>query len=335
MLATELEALLRAGTPLGSGLRTASARWSGRLRSSADALSRRLDAGVSVDEALRTSPELPPFFRSLAAAGLTTGRAADVLAAYSSSTRHLLWLREQLLRGLMYPAIVVVLGYVLFVILVRTLLPQIAEMVTDFAQAPPRWVGLVERLEATLAIWSWGVPLGVVVLWMLLRLILVGPGSPVGLWGVLPVIRKTLSDIHTASASQLLAALLESEVPLPLALSLAGESLATDRSRRAVEQVADRVRQGVPASQSFREGDGAPPLWRELFARESNPRAIEAGLLQVKDVLSDRARFRAEIVGRVVPVALILVLGTSVVVGYAVVVFGPLVSLWERLGESA
>ena len=110
-LASELEVLLRAGSPLGPGLLEAAPRWRGPLRPAAEKLAIRLQSGVPVDEALRTASELPPVFRALAATGLSTNRAADVLEAYSRTTAQMLTLREKLLRGLMYPAIVVLMAY--------------------------------------------------------------------------------------------------------------------------------------------------------------------------------------------------------------------------------
>ena len=331
-LATELETLLRAGSPLGPGLRDASLRWRGSLRPAAEKLALRLDAGVPVDEALRTSPELPTLFRSLAAAGLATNRAADVLAAWSTSTRQQLALRERLVRGLMYPAIVVIMAYGLFIMLVSVLLPQLALMVAEFSKSPPWWVSAVERLRATLPIWSWAIPAAVLALWGIAHLFLFRDGGVLGLWGGLPVVHRTLRDIHTASASHLLAALLECEVPLPLALSLASESLDSTTARRSLNNIADEIRRGITPARAFREQAGAPPLWRALFARETAPESIRAGLLNVAEVLSERARNRADVIGGVLPIVLIIVIGGSTVVAYATMVFGPLIALWARMG---
>ena len=157
----------------------------------------------------------------------------------------------------------------------------------------------------------------------------------VGWWDALPLVRRTLTDIHTSTASRLLAALLECEVPLPLALSLAAESLSTWRSRTGVEAIADEVRRGVPATKAFRETPGAPPLWRALFARETEPAAIQGGLMHVSEVLAERARNRADVIGRVIPLVLLVVLGGTTVVGYAVMVFGPLLTVWSRLGGAS
>lgn len=331
-LASELEVLLRTGSPLGPGLRDASRRWRGSLRPAAEKLAFRLDSGVPVDEALRSSPELPPIFRSLAAAGLATNRAADVLEAYSSSTRQLLSLRERLLRGLMYPAIVVIMAYALFILLASAVLPQMAEIVSDFSEAPPWWVGTIEQVRVSLPIWSWAIPLGVIAVWSLSKLVFGRGAGVVGWWGILPGVHGTLTDIHTATASQLLAALLECDVPLPLALSLASESLESNRTRAAVQAVADDVRLGIPSTHAFRTQAGAPPLWRALFAREAEPAAIQGGLMHVAEILSERARNRADLIGRILPLVLVVVIGGVTVFGYATIVFGPLIAIWNRVG---
>jgi type II secretory pathway component PulF len=331
-LASELELLLRAGAPLGQGLMKASNRWSGRLGPSAERLAMRIEAGAPPEAAVLEATELPLVFRSLVAAGLNTRRGADILAAYSASTRELLQLRSLLARGLIYPAIVVASGYGLLILLVTILLPQIAALSSGFSNSPPWWAGLAERLRETVHVWSWLVPTTMLAAWVLLRLIVGrGPGA-LGWLGVLPVVRGALRDVHTGMASQLLASLLECEVPLPTALSLASEHLRPEGARRAVRVVADRVRAGTPVDVAFREARGAPVLWRALFARETSPAAIRTGLVQVKDVLVQRARARADVLSRLVPVLLLVVIGGGTVAVYAAMLFGPLITLWSRLG---
>ncbi len=330
-LAAELEVLLRRGAPLGSGLLHASGNLNRRLGPAVERLAIRLESGVPVDEALRTSPDLPPVFRSLAAASLGTNRGADILKAWSDSTRQLHLLRETLVRGLMYPAIIVILTYGLFVLVVRDLLPQLASIVAEFSDSPPWWTELVDWLRATLPIWSWAVPVAVIVLWLLVQAIF-GRGQAAGWWGRLPFVQRTVRDLQTSTASRLLGALLECETPLPLALSLASESLATPAARDAVNAVADDLRQGIPADAAFRSRTGAPPLWRALFVRDSAPAAVRSGLNHVAEVLAERAQFRMDVLGRAIPIMMVVGLGGAAVFGYGVTVFGPLISVWNRIG---
>jgi hypothetical protein len=69
-----------------------------------------------------------------------------------------------------------------------------------------------------------------------------------------------------------------------------------------------------------------------LFARETEPGPIHAGLAHIADVLSERARGRADFLGRTIPVVLIVVIGGVTVTAYASAVFGPLIDIWDRLG---
>jgi len=331
-LATELEILLRANSPLGAGLRDASRRWRGPLGPAAVRLADRLNSGVPADEALRSSEELPPVFRSLAAASLGTHRAADILQAYATSNRQLLDLRERLARGMMYPTIIVVLAYLMSLVLISTVLPQMGEMMSGLTRKPPSWAALVERARQTLPIWSWALPLGIVVLASLFHVLIGRRMSVVGWWGALPIARNVLTDIYTSTASRLLAALLDCGVPLPLALSLTAESLSSRRAQAAVKAIADEIRSGVPASRAFHDRSGAPPLWRALFARDSEPGAIHAGLDHIADVLAERARAQSAFLGQVVPVVLIVVIGGLTVTAYAGAVFGPLIEIWDQLG---
>jgi type II secretory pathway component PulF len=224
------------------------------------------------------------------------------------------------------------MAYGLSILLISVVLPEMAGMVADVSDAPPKWAGFVERARQTLPIWSWAIPLAVIVAIALFHVLVGRHLSAIGWWGSLPIARGVLRDIHTSTASRLLAALLDCEVPLPLALSLSAESLSRRRARVGVETISDDLRAGAPTAQAFRNRRGAPPLWRELFVRETRPGPIQTGLTHVADALADRARGRAEFLGRVVPVLLIIVIGGITVTAYGASVFGPLIEIWDKMG---
>src|SRR5689334_19084203 len=92
----EIAGMARAGLPLDQGL-AALARdmGRGRLQTATEALAQDLKAGYPLPEAMeRQAGRVPPFYAGLLAAGIRTGRVADVLATLTTYARSLSDLRS-------------------------------------------------------------------------------------------------------------------------------------------------------------------------------------------------------------------------------------------------
>lgn len=334
LLADELEGMFRAGLPLAGALKGASNRWGGRLRPAAQRLANQIENGTPLDEALQSAEELPPVFRALVASGLRSGRANDVLKTFSESARQLLLLREILIRGMMYPAIIVCTSFVLFLGLLLGLLPIVAQTFEVFRLDRPAWLRWGGLLRNSAHWWSWLAPLGVIALALIARRVferrawITGFGVPFG--------GRAVRSYQLSLASHLLAQLIEADVPLSAALKLAGETIGSSRIRRALDAVSQSVANGVPPAEALMQNPDVPPLWRSLFAAShGNSRVLVDGLNQVANSYGFRATSRAELVGRLLPALLVCIIGGGVTLLYTGALFVPLAQLWQRLSGGA
>src|SRR3954469_24336539 len=112
----EIAALVRAGVPLERGLLDVGGDLRGRLRAIATALGERMSRGASLPQALEAEGErIPRVYRAVVEAGLRTGRLAVALEGLARFARGVAELRRVVGLALIYPLLVMVVAYTLFV----------------------------------------------------------------------------------------------------------------------------------------------------------------------------------------------------------------------------
>jgi type II secretory pathway component PulF len=337
-LIEQLASLTRSGLPLPSGLRAVGEEMvSPTLRAMFLELADKIESGVELDLALASSGRrFPPHLRSLILAGARSGRMADVLGEYVRSANLGSELRRVFWSTLAYPvfALVVVLALVGFVCSISNkAIEMMIGSLPDFGQ---RKSGAVEALTVMarfitdhgleLVLGLLAIP---VVAWLTLRF-LFGPARRRQILCGIPVLGPILRYASLTEFCHLLAMLIEADLPLPLALELAGQGVrdaevaeATGRMRRAVEG-------GEPLS-------GAVLLWKsipaglgQLFYWSEGHRNLPEALHLAGDMFESRARSQSGFASVVLATFLLLLILWWV--GFAVAtLYLPMLSLIERL----
>ncbi len=126
--------LTASGLPLDTGLKAAALEAPNRRLSRALlAISRRLSAGLPLDEALAAQGErLPPHVRGLVLAGLHSGRMATVLEEFVAMERHAAQLRRRVALTLAYPAVLISILFGAFAFFAAAVFPALAVILDDF-----------------------------------------------------------------------------------------------------------------------------------------------------------------------------------------------------------
>lgn len=329
----ELAALIRARVPLEVGLRASAADLHGRLKHVIERLATRLEGGQSLPEALRASGAGVSESRIAAVeAGLRSQRTPEALDALARHARAVIELRRTLRYALPYPVLLIVLAVALLgtlgVEFVRGLHANLAMLRGD-ATGP--WTEFLAATVALLAGWGWVIvvaPIGLLLAWVLFR-----PASARGrlLISLCPGGRAILRDLDRAAFSQLLGVLLETGVPLPDSLRLAGESVADHRLRSAAERLAAATSSGDEFSAAVARERGFPPYLRWMLSTGGESGALSSRLARVAKTYRRRAANRAARLRAVLPVATTLLLGGGIVFAYCLLLIVPLFEFLEAL----
>jgi general secretion pathway protein F len=333
----EIAALVRAGVPLERGLLDAGSDIRGRLGRITSVLGRRMSQGESLAEALDGEKQaIPPLYRAVVEAGTRAGRLTVALEGLARYVRGYSEARTAIGLALWYPLIVLSLAYGLFIGFVSVVVPR---FVTAFESlglaviAPLRWL---ERLGESAQYW-W--PVGPVLLVVLL-LAWVRSGTAAGFhtrfWNWLrffPWMGSLLADYEAANFSELLALLLQHQVPYPSALVLAAESSGSPRLVLGASRLAEALRLGKSAATALENGDGAAflPMLRWTLATGQTQGSLPDSLHNLADIYRKRAKYLAEKLYLFLPVLLMVVIGAGATLLYGLSLFIPLVNLLKEL----
>jgi general secretion pathway protein F len=319
----EIVALVRAGVPLGRGLAGAGGELEGRLGGLAGRIGGRIDGGASLVEALEAEDEaIPPMYRAVIEAGVRAGRLPAALEGLATFARSVAELRSSFGLALIYPLLVLLVGHLMFIGVAVGLAPRLVETFDSMGLAVPaalRWLAglgewaawwgpapLVALLLAWLA-WFWGG-----------RARVLDPGRFGAGLGWIPWLREMRNNARAAMFAQLLALLLESRVPLPEALELAGNASGTARSRRG------------RAGSATEPGD-LPPVLAWVLRTGVEQGGLVPALRRAADNYGRRAINRADLVRNLLPALLMVNIGGGAAILYALLLYVPFTELLKEL----
>jgi len=341
LLTEEFQALVRAGVPLDVGFRSSAARMPARLQGVTEELAGQLERGATLPQAMAALGDtLPGPFRTLVEIGARTGRLTEALRGLSSFGGVVLELQKSLTSAIIYPAALLALGYGLFIVLVTNLVPQMALFYEDLRTVPPIWLRIGLVLRETASTWALGIPLAIGLLWLVLRITRVPAWNPVpdlgGLGRLIPGMSRAIRDSEYARFGQLLALLVDAQVPIPEALPIVSQAISDPGLRRWCESETLRAGAGggqVDRGQTDRDAEhgSVPALVHWFLSHGQQEGELAPALRQMAALYRERALARMDRMVHFWPVAMTLGLGVLFIGIYALTTFGTLLDLWRRL----
>jgi type II secretory pathway component PulF len=256
----EILALARAGLPMESGLRAAAADMLAKDGAKTTQVADALAAGSDLATALEKSGVVtPPAYVAALRAGERTGKLATAIEGIINASATAQLAARQWRLAIWHPWFILVIGLACIAATRSFTAEPLAKTLREL-DVPSTF------LETWLAWWPWSIDptflislvlVIPIVAWLALRAIPWFIGRGVG-WS--PLSRARLQQAQ-AFQSDLLALLLEHEVPLPEALALSGDASGHLALAAASEREAQRLtRGGVEANEPSRASTSASPF---------------------------------------------------------------------------
>jgi general secretion pathway protein F len=334
-LSDEIAALARAGVPLDRGLRALAADMPGRLGSLAGEIGRRLERGETLAQILAESQHsFPPAYRAVIEAGLRAGRLPAALEDVARSARRISHLRASLGTALLYPLVVLLLAWQLFMFTCARTLPVMLRLLAEFEPVVEEWYGTAARV-AHLAPWlAWGVPAALILLaaWTWFRSGQVAAGvelHPWLAWGAIGMLRRMQRAGRMAAMTETLSTLVASDVPLDEAVSLAAASVGSPQLAQAGRELAERIRRGQVGGKPPR---GFSPLLAWTITCTS-PVQLQKSLRRTAQIYRDEFERRGQWLTLYLPIIATALVGGAVVVIYGLLSLGPWIVIMRRLAQ--
>jgi len=333
----EVAALVRAGVPLELGLGHLGTDMPGRLGQLSTTLANRMSRGESLPDILASDPScFPPVYRAIVETGLRTGCLASALETVSSTTRRLTHSRQMVVTSFVYPVFVFLLAWTLFVLFVAQYAPWVAPYFQEMSPAAARPMVWLASIGHSAIIWGPLVPVFVIALGSLWwhqasRASLVQPHSRRLLLEWIPWMGPMLRSFRISAFADILALLVENEVPLPEAIRLAAEATGDTRMIDASQAMAAALQRGEKFNDVHNEPCLFPPLLSWLMSAGHERSSLLPGLRHAADAYHRRAVHQAETARVFLPVLLTVVIGGGALLVYALMVFVPWITLLHAL----
>lgn len=298
-LARQMSELAASGLPLGSGLRAVAAELRPRdpLRNRLRLLADDLEAGVSLEEALASQEAtFPPHFRGLVEAGVRSGRLPEMLGEFAIHDRLAHELRRRVWLGLFYPALLVVICFVLLGALAMAS-RALVEVVRDFGVQLPFLSQILVTFGESMIRFGWWIFLGplltLALLFLLIR-VMFSPHERRRLLRGVPLLGPMVRWTSLSELCRVLSLLVESGLALPEALPLAGRATRDAVLARACESAASELADGRPLADALAAHKALPPDFDRFLSWAEGYRSLPESLSLAAGIFEARARAQAD-----------------------------------------
>ncbi len=267
----QLAGLVGSGLPLERAL-TALAEESenDRQRELVAHLKSEVNAGNSFARALATAPrEFDDVYRAVVAAGEQSGALGAVLERLADDQEQQQALRTKVLGAMLYPAIVSIVAFIIVIVLVTWVVPQIANTFSSSKRALPFLTVAMLAISGFVRQWGWAVGLllvaGATALTLARRAEAFRERSDAALLR-LPLLGRLARGYNAARFGGTLAMLAGAGVPILKALQAAAETLGNRAMRADALDALAQVREGAPLGSALAAKKRFPGLL-SMFAR--------------------------------------------------------------------
>lgn len=333
-LCDEMRALSRTGVPMERSMLNLAEELPSELGKVAAHIGERGESGESLEQIVSSDElKLPPVFKAVITAGIRSGQLSAALEGMATTGRRIAELRRSIIQAALYPLAVLVFVSGLCLFVLNRLSVVYADAVAHHGVDQLR-TGM--DLLAFLSRWAWLVAAIVVVsffFWWVIsaRATSVQPGSLSNGLFCLPWTRKLLRLGRLSTFTDVLALLIQQEVPLPESLVLAGEASGDVALRREANQLAESLERGEAIETDPEQRHAIPTLLRwQVMAQKSTPQLVESLRASAKSH-QRRATQLAEWLHLQLPVILTVGVGGVATLLYAFAVMGPWYTLLTNL----
>lgn len=317
LLMRQLAILVNSGMPLEEALRlTAEQSDSQTQKQLLESWREGLSSGYSFAASLRKSPFVIGE-KVIAAIDVAeeTGHLHKVLTRVADELEVGNENRQTLMKGMIYPAVMIVVALVVISVLVGYVVPQVAKVFVNSRQELPLLTRATMVTSDFLRAWGFYLLGLVVALWATFIALLRDTGRRKR-WHRfllrLPLFGNWVLLANLADWCRSLGTLLQSGVPVLSALSISSAGVGNLYLKEKLESVNERVRRGNSLFQSLKAEQVAPGFLLHMVSSGEASSELDSMLLRVAEYYSARLRSGVETLLKLMEPALIVFMGMIV-----------------------
>jgi type II secretory pathway component PulF len=317
--------------PLESGIDAYLPRTGGRVNRALRGLHQQLVQGIPLDQAISQSNGLfSTSYQQIVHAGLACGRLASVLQLFTEHVLRLIQIRQQINRSLVYPIMVAITAYLLFLGTLNLVFVRVEDFYADFLMELPWALQLMHELRVTSLYWFWIPPvllIAFIIWWARFNdgRFLRTSTSP--LWRFVPGLRPVLQNFKRANFARLMSVMMEQKVPYDEALRLSAQAMGDD----ALLDLFVRNESGQSADNEAKLKRELSPYLAWVITYGNDSASTSATLKGAAELYQQRASRRLLWFQLLMPMILLGLVGGLAAFLYALTVFVPMGETYENL----
>ncbi|HET6654682.1 MAG TPA: type II secretion system inner membrane protein GspF [Gammaproteobacteria bacterium] len=271
LVTRQLATLVRSALPVEEALLAAAQQnESQRIKSMLLAVRARVLEGHTLAHGLGQFPQaFPEIFRATVAAGEQTGHLDAVLERLADYAESRQQLRQKLGLAMIYPILLTAMSIIIVAFLLTYVVPQVVTVFRNIGHELPFLTRALIALSNFLRADGIYLLIGIVVVGFGLYFWLKRPEPRRQFHRLLlklPLIGRVVRGLNTSRFTRTLSILAGSGVPVLEALRIAGEVVSNVPMREAVDEAANRVREGSPINRALAVSGLFPPMTIHLIA---------------------------------------------------------------------
>jgi general secretion pathway protein F len=283
LLTRQIATLVRSGLPLEESLAAVSEQTEKpRVRSIVMGVRAKVMEGHTLADGLSDFPAVfDELYIATVAAGEQSGHLDTVLERLADYTENREQLRSRTMNAMLYPVLLFIVCISIVALLLTFVVPKIVKQFENSKAELPMLTQVLIGISDFLRDWGLLLIAGLILAGYAFKRWLRDPAARRRFHAVLlrlPLVGKVVRGSNTARFSRTFSTLTSSAVPVLEALRISGEVVTNLPMRDAVQDAANRVREGAPIGKSLGNSKIFPPMMIHLISSGESSGELETML---------------------------------------------------------
>jgi type IV pilus assembly protein PilC len=310
--------LIRAGLPILGSLDLLARRQKiVSFRAQLEDVAARVKTGESISSAFEAQGGFPLVYTTTLLAGERSGNLEEVLQRYLDFQRVSLTFRKKLKASLVYPAVLIVLVFFMFIFLISFVVPRFAQLYEQLnTKLPVLTVFLLELGHKAQSYGLYALAVAAIAIYLLSRWMKTEAGAKLvdKIRISLPLVGGVWTKYQVGLFSRTLSTLLTGGLPLVPSLETAAKAIDSRQIGLAVYKSVETVREGRGLSPSLAATKIFPELAIEMIEVGESTGALPAMLNSVAEFFEEDVQTNLAWIMSLIEPLILIVMGVIVVV---------------------
>ncbi|OBU64407.1 type II secretory pathway protein [Stenotrophomonas maltophilia] len=333
----QMATMMKSGVPIVSALEIiGSGHKNPRMKKMVDTIRTDIEGGSSLYESIGKHPvQFDELYRNLVRAGEGAGVLETVLDTVATYKENMEALKGKIKKAMFYPAMIILVAFVVSAILLMFVVPQFEEVFKSFGADLPAFTQMIVAASRFMLSWWWA-----------LLIILVGGG--VGLFMAykrspgmqhtfdrlilkVPVIGQIINNSAIARFARTTAVTFRAGVPLVEALGIVAGATGNKVYEEAVLRMRDDVSVGYPVNMAMKQRNLFPHMVIQMTGIGEEAGALDTMLFKVAEYYEQEVNNAVDALSSLLEPMIMVFIGT-IVGGIVIGMYLPIFKLGAVVG---